>query len=61
MRPRCPPRSLPRRHTQDAEEQYQLALRSQLTLTDALLDLQYSRVKARPPASARPRAGAAGG
>mmetsp|Transcript_36300 Transcript_36300/g.43865 ORF Transcript_36300/g.43865 Transcript_36300/m.43865 type:complete len:516 (-) Transcript_36300:287-1834(-) len=34
------------RDLEDAEEQYQMALRSHLMIVDALIDLQYTRVKA---------------
>lgn len=34
------------RDLEDSEEQYQMALRSHLTIVDALIDLQYTRVKA---------------
>jgi hypothetical protein len=33
------------RDLEDSEEQYQMALRSHLLVVDALIDLQYSRVK----------------
>lgn len=34
------------RDLEDSEEQYQMALRSHLMIVDALIDLQYTRVKA---------------